>query len=140
MGILVVLIILYAGLHSGFDALTRSRDEFLFAFAFWLICVTLAGQLLAGAIAAARAPRFGTLHGALAGLVAGLAGTFAVAVTQTTSGCVPVFLVVEGRPCGRPPTVDYVAAYLAPVLTIGIIGAALAAALVAVIRWRTART
>jgi hypothetical protein len=140
IGIAVVLVILYAGVHSGFDALTRSSDEFLFAFAFWLISVTLAGQLLAGAIAAARAPRFGTLHGALAGLMAGLAGTFAVAVTQTTSGCVPVLLVVEGRPCGRPPTVDFVAAYLAPVLTIGIIGAALAAALVAAIRWRTART
>ncbi len=113
-GIAVVLVILYAGLHSGFDALTRSTDGFLFAFAFWLISVTLAGQLLAGAIAAARAPSFGTLHGALAGLVAGVAGTIAVAITQTTSGCVPLFTVVEGRPCGRPPTVDFVAAYLAP--------------------------
>lgn len=139
LGIAVVLVFLYAGLHSGFDAPTRSRDEFLFAFAFWLISVTLVGQLLAGATAAARAPRFGTLHGVLAGLVAGLAGTFAVAVTQTTSGCVSAFLVVEGRPCGRPPTVDWLAAYLASVLTIGIIGAALGAALVAAIRWRTAR-
>ena len=109
MGIAVVLVILYAVLHSGFDAATRSTDEFLFAFAFWLITATLAGQLLAGAIAAARAPRFGTLHGVLAGLVAGLAGTFAVAVIQPTSGCVPAFLVVEGRPCGRPPTGDFIA-------------------------------
>jgi len=139
MGIAVGSVILHAGLHSGFDAATRSRDEFLFAFAFWLISLTLTGQLLAGAVAAVDAPRFRTLHGALAGLVAGLAGTLVVAVSRATSGCVAALLVVEGRPCGKPPTGDYIAGYLAPVLTLGIIGAALAAALVAAIGWLAMR-
>jgi hypothetical protein len=95
--------------------------------------------VLAGAVAAIGAPGFRTLHGALAGLVAGLAGTLVVAVSRTTSGCVEALLVVEGRPCGKPPSGEYIAGYLAPVLTLGIIGAALAAALVAGILWLARR-
>ena len=104
---------------AGFDAVLRDRDEFLFAFAFWALSVTLAGQLAAGVIAAARAVPFGTLHGMLAGLVAGIIGTLVEVIARTTSGCVTALTIVEGRPCGRPPTVDYIVPYLEIALTSG---------------------
>jgi Zn-dependent protease with chaperone function len=134
IGVGVGLVILQASLHARFDAPTRDRDEFLIAFGFWLICVTLGGQVIAGAAGAAVAPRFATLHGVLAGLVAGLAGTLADAIVRTASGCVPAMDIVVGRPCGRPPSAEYLHTYLTTVLTIGIVGAALAAAIVAGMR------
>ena len=55
IGIAIGSVFLHAWAHAGFDAVVRDRDEFLFAFAFWALSVTLAGQLAAGVIAA-RAP------------------------------------------------------------------------------------
>ncbi|HEY4189361.1 MAG TPA: M48 family metalloprotease [Candidatus Limnocylindrales bacterium] len=135
VAIAVVVVIVHAALVARFDAATRDTDEFLVAFAFWLICVTLGGQVIAGAAAGAWAPRFGTLHGVLAGLVAGLAGTLVVGVSRAATGCVQALAVVEGRPCGRPPTIEYLSAYISPVLTIGIVGAGIGAAVAAGIRW-----
>jgi hypothetical protein len=125
---------LHAGVHAGFDAAMRDRDEVLFAFAFWVLSLTLAGQVLAGIIAAVRAVPFATLHGVLAGLVAGLIGTFVEAVARTASSCVPALTLVEGRPCGRPPTVDYILPYLSIVLSVGLTAAAIAAAITGVLR------
>ena len=71
LGIAAAFVILNVALHARFDPATRDLDAFLYGYAFWLTCATLLGQLVAGGVAAAGAPRFGTLHGALAGLVAG---------------------------------------------------------------------
>jgi hypothetical protein len=70
----------------------------------------------------------------LAGLVAGLLGTLVEAVARTASSCVPALTLVEGRPCGRLPTVDYILPYLSIVLTVGIAGAAIAAAITTLVR------
>ena len=134
IGIAIGSAFLHAWAHAGFDAVMRDRDEFLFAFAFWALSVTLAGQLAAGVIAAARAVPFGTLHGMLAGLVAGIVGTLVEIIARTTSGCVTALTIVEGRPCGRPPTVDYIVPYLEIALTVGLTGAAIGAAITTAVR------
>ena len=134
IGIAIGSVFLHAWAHAGFDAVVRDRDEFLFAFAFWTLSVTLAGQLAGGVIAAARAVPFGTLHGMLAGLVAGIIGTLVEVIARTTSGCVTALTIVEGRPCGRPPTVEYIVPYLEIVLTVGLTGAAIGAAITTAVR------
>jgi hypothetical protein len=139
IAIAVGSVALHAGVHAGFDAAMRDRDEFLIAFAFWVLCVTIAGQLASGVVAAARAVPFGTLHGMLAGLVAGVIGTVIEAVARTASSCVPVLTIVEGRPCGRLPTPEYIGPYLSIVLTVGVTGAAIAAAITIAIRQLAAR-
>ena len=96
--------------------------------------MTLAGQLAAGVIAAVRAVPFGTLHGMLAGLVAGIIGTLVEVIARTTSGCVTALTIVEGRPCGRPPTVEYIVPYLEIALTVGLTGAAIGAAITTAVR------
>jgi hypothetical protein len=122
--------VLLATTRAGLDASVRSRDEFLFALAFWLILVTLGGQALAGAVAAVRQPSFGVLHGVLAGLVAGVLGTLVEMIARTTTGCVPAFAPIAERPCGRLPTPDYAWAFLSSALTLGIVAAGLSAAIV----------
>ena len=135
LGIAFVTALLFGALHAGFDAPTRSTLEFQFALAFWLICVTLGGQVVAGAVAGARAPRFGTLHGVLAGLIAGLAGTVVVGLADAASGCVQAFAIIGDRACGDPPEFGYLNLFLAADLTIGVIAAGIAAAVAAGIRW-----
>ena len=133
-GIAIALLILHAFLRASFDAATRDRDEFLLAFAFWLLVTTLVGQVVAGGIGALGAVHLPASHGALAGLVAGLVGTAAGALDRAFTSCVAVTTVVEGRPCGRPPTLDYLFSYAATTLTVGILGAVLAAAAVGLAR------
>ena len=134
IGIAIGSVFLHAWAHAGFDAVVRDRDEFLFAFAFWALSVTLAGQLAAGVIAAARAVPFGTLHGMLAGLVAGIIGTLVEVIARMSSGCVAALTIVEGGPCGRPPTVEYIVPYLEIALTVGLTGAAIGAAITTAVR------
>ena len=90
--------------------------------------------MIAGAVAAAGRPSFGVLHGALAGLVTALVGALIEGIARTTSGCIPLLMAVEGRPCGRLPSVDYIGAFLSTSLTLGVAGAAVAAAGVVAVR------
>ena len=135
IGIGSTMVVLYAATHAGFSDAMRDRDEVFTAFYFWLICITLAWQVAAGAFAAAGAPSFGTLHAALAGLVVAVGGTAVAGLTHAAQGCVPALEVVVGRACGKPPVIDYLTLYVSGPLTIGVVGAALAGASVAGIRW-----
>ena len=135
LGIAIVTVLLFGALHAAVDAPTRATLEFQYALAFWLICVTLGAQIVAGATMGARAPRFGTLHGVLAGLVAGLLGTAVVGLADATSGCVPAIAVIGDRPCGDVPPIGYLNLFAAPNLTIGIVAAGIAAAVAAGFRW-----
>lgn len=135
VGIASTLVVLYAAVHAGFSPAMRDRDEVFAAFYFWLICVTLLWQVLAGAFAAAGAPSFGVNHAMLAGLVAAIAGTVVAGFAHAAQGCVPALEVVVGRACGKPPVVDYLTLYVSGPLTIGIVGAALAGATVTGVRW-----
>ncbi len=126
---------LYAGMHAAVDPVTRDRDEFLLAFFFWLVCITLFWQLVAAIGAAIGARSFGTLHGVLAAFVTGIGGVVVVALTHTAQGCVPAMSVVVGRECGKPAAIEFLQDFWAPVLTVGIVGAAIAAAVTAAVRF-----
>ena len=138
LGIALTSLTLHLALHAGYDPVTRDRDEFLLAYGFWLITGTLFWQLVAGVGAAAVARSFGTLHGTLAGLVAGLAGITIAGLTLAVQGCIPAMSVVVGRACGKPPVLEYLQDFGAPVLTVGIIGAAVAAAATTSVRFLVA--
>jgi Zn-dependent protease with chaperone function len=135
IGVASTTVALYFGMHAAVDPVTRDRDEFLIAFYFWLVCITLFWQLVAAIAAALGARSFGTLHGVLAAFVTGLGGVVVVGLTQASQGCVPGMSVVVGRDCGRPPVIGYLADFWAPVMTVGIVGAAIAAAVTAAVRF-----
>ena len=135
IGVASTTVALYVGMHAAVDPVTRDRDEFLLAFFFWLVCITLFWQLVAAIAAAIGARSFGTLHGVLAAFVTGIGGVVVVALAHTTQGCVPAMSVVVGRECGRPAAIGFLQDFWAPVLTVGIVGAAIAAAVTAAVRF-----
>ncbi len=135
IGVASTTVALYFGMHAAVDPAIRDRDEFLLAFFVWLVSITLFWQVVAAVAAAIGARSFGTLHGVLAAFVAGIGGVVVVALTQATQGCVPGMSVVVGRECGRPPVLGFLQDFWAPVLTVGIVGAAIAAAVTAAVRF-----
>ncbi len=135
LGIATTSLTLHLALHAGYEPATRDRDEFLLAFILWQVSITFLWQLIAGIGAAAGARAFGTLHGALAGSVAGIGGIVVAGLSQATQGCVPAMSVAVGRECGKPPVLGYLHDFGAPVLTVGIVGAAVAAAVTTAVRY-----
>ena len=104
IGVASTTVALYFGMHAAVDPVTRDRDEFLIAFFFWLVCITLFWQLVAAIAAAIGARSFGTLHGVLAAFVTGLGGVVVVGLTQATQGCVPGMSWWSGGSAAGPPS------------------------------------
>lgn len=100
LGCLVAFLALRLALRNGVDADTRAQDLFLLAFFFWQLAIAVFAQVIAGAVAAARAGELPPLVASLAAaFVTGAIATAGIVVGPTVASCAD-FVALNPGPCG----------------------------------------